>query len=453
MLLCASDMHAISSVMNHRLVTSSPLLFKQDDYSKHEDKSFSFELQPWVSGMYDVKHTMENLGINGKTSMTLNQQGLGDMNPEFILLGATDIDRNYSSTINLTPSMLLVGGLFHIYKQFEHVFLDVRTALINCRTQICIEELGGGNGGMSQPDGTVITNAYQAFTQADWNYGKIGDLKTKTGLDNIQVMFGYTQQMDLFSSDSCDSYFAGFGLLEIPIGKGTQGEWLFEPQVGTNHCAFGFGTDFMFVQDHGGSLVFGGNYRYMISNWERRSFDLSSNGLWSRYLGLDTIDELGTEGPVNPLQGINLFTQDALIDGRSQVTLYTRLEKRWEHCLFEFSYNFFYTQKELISQVDTIASGFGIYDVFTSGGVSTSHLAQIWQANTTLDATPVTLVTSDLDLVFGAAGAWMSNMVAGRLQSIHDTCTLGIGASAEMAHSAQALSSWSVWANFEVLLP
>ena len=451
MLVFGSELHSYSSIMNHRLVTSEPLLFKQDDYSKFDDKTLSFEIAPWGAGMFDPKHTMANIGVNGTDSMVLNQLGGGDINPELILLGAATEDRNYLSTVTLTPKMYMFGGLFHLYKQFENVFFDIKTALINCRTHIVIDEVGGGNGGMSEVDGTVITNAQEAFTQADWNYGKFGTVQNTTGLDNIQVMLGGSGEIGS-SSHSWNSFLAGFLLLEIPTGKGSQAAWLFEPLVGTNHCGVGFGADFMGVSDSQWSIVAGGNYRYLIANSETRSFDLAPNGAWSRYLALQSIAELGS-GPVNGLPGINLFTQDALIDGRSQVTLYARLQKRWEHCLFELSYNFFYTQQETITFIDeSIDAGYGVYYVTDFGGVTTAHLAKISQATPAFDATPITLVTSDLDLASGAAGAWMSNMVAARLQYICDKVTFGLGGSAEMAASVQALSSWSVWLNLEVLL-
>ena len=69
LLSCSTNMQAISTAMNHRLVTSSPLLYKQINYS---EKEMSFELEPFISGMFDPEHTMANLGINGQSSMTLN---------------------------------------------------------------------------------------------------------------------------------------------------------------------------------------------------------------------------------------------------------------------------------------------------------------------------------------------------------------------------------------------
>src|SRR3989338_2910922 len=103
--------------------------------------------------------------------------------------------------------------------------------------------------------------------------------------------------------------------MEIPTGTGTKSEWLFEPQVGTNHWALGFGADFMALIHKDFSFVFGGNYRYIFGNWETRSFDLTSNGQWSRYLGIELIADLSTGPTIPGAQGINLLTQNAFING------------------------------------------------------------------------------------------------------------------------------------------
>lgn len=441
----------ISTVMNHRLVTSSPLLYKQVDYA---EKQLSFEIEPWASGMFDPEHTMENLGINGQANMILSQQGFGDINPELLLLGSSNSSRDYTSVISLKPELFMFGALLHFYKQFEFAFFDVKTALVNCKTIINIEEFGGGNGGMSQPNLDPIYNAYDAFTQSDWNYGKFGQAQSVIRLENIQLTAGVSKEMASFSSQDCKSYIAGFVLMEVPTGKGTTAEWLFEPQVGTNHCAFGFGADYMIAADNGFSLVTGGNFRHMIANWETRSFDLTENGQWSRYLAYEALSNFPTGPIVAGLQGINLFTQEALIEGRDQITLYARLQKRFQNCLFELSYNYFYAQQETIKTVKKIQPGYGIYDVFNSGGVSTASTATIAQANPIQDATPVALTTNDLNLSSGAAGLSMSNSIAARLQWEHEKgFTMGLGTSVDLAHSAQAISTWSLWANIEVLLP
>ena len=148
-----------------------------------------------------------------------------------------------------------------------------------------------------------------------------------------------------------------------------------------------------------------------------------------------------------------MFTKDVNVDGRNQVTAYARLQKRFKECLFELSYNYFYTQQETLTDVDVIKSGFGIYQVSTGGGVSTASTATIDQRYSTLDATPVTTVTADLDLNSAAAKHWVSNTIAARLQHVGEKTTYGIGGSADVAASLQAISTWSVWLNLEVLLP
>ena len=446
LLSCSVNMHAISSAMNHRLVTSSPLLYKQINYS---EKEMSFELEPFISGMFDPDHTMANLGINGQSSIALNQNGFGDFNPELILLSSTNHD--YVSTMTLHPELFMFGALLHFYKQYEHIFFDIRTSILNCKTQINIAEFGPKIGTMPDFTGTKLNDAYDAFTQGDWQYGKFGDAQNETGLDNVQLMIGSSGQVG--SSQVAPSFLAGFILAEIPTGHGTRSEWFFEPQVGTNHWALGGGLDYMVAGDNGFSLVAGGNYRYIFANWETRSFDLTVNGQWSRYLALDTIANLEVDAIYPGLPGINLFTQDALIEGRNQVNAYARLEKKFEKCLFELSYNFLYTQQETINQTDIIASGYGIYDVYIAGGSTTASTATIAQADPVYDVTPVTVVTSDLDLLSGAQTKWMSSMVAARLQSRQESYCWGIGAAVDVANAVQAISTWSVWANFEILLP
>ncbi len=451
LLIFASQLDAISTVMNHRTIVSSPLLYKQTDYSR---PSLSLEIEPLVSGMFNPDQTMANLGINGQYNMTLNELGQGDINPEWLNLGATTSAGDYISTMTLTPESLIFGALVHFYKEWDHIFLDVRSAVINSRTQINIEQAGSTNGGgIPLSSGQKVYDAYDAFTQSDWNYGKFGELTNRTGLDNVQLLLGGFSELG--SRETCQSYLAGFAVVEAPTGHGTQAEWLFEPQTGTNHWALGAGFDYMAVGQTDFSLVLGGNYRYIFSNWETRSFDLTENGQWSRYLMVETIANVAAGIPIAGLPGINLFTQDALIHGRNQVTAYARAQQRFQECLFELSYNYLYTQQETITEITTIPSGYGIYYVTGGGGISTVSTATIAELPTfeQLDADPVTLVTSDLNLLSGAQSTWMSHTVAARLQKINEKSTCGIGASVDLAMSAQAISAWSIWFNFEMLLP
>lgn len=441
----------IATVMNHRGITSSPLLYKQIDYA-HENISIEFE--PWISQSFDPDRIMANLSLNQKSTVTLNQQGKGDINPAWLFLQSTNQDQNYSSTVTFNPSQQIYGLLFHTYQHWHNLFVDLKTSLINCKNKIEIVEFGGGDGGLASNTNQIIYNAYDAFTQKSLSYGKIGQEQTLIGFDNIQLMFGRSHEFGTMQGEKCRTYFAGFGLIEVPTGQGTTAQWLFEPQVGTNQWAFGFGTDLMWIMDYDYSLVVGGNFRHMIASWQTRTFDMQENRAWSRYLLLDDMTTLDLQPNIG-IPAINFVTQDALFAGQNLINFYGRLQKKFTTGLLELSYNLCYKQAERIRQVTPIPSGYGIYDLPTAGGMTTASTATINQAYPIADSVlnPVQLVTSQLDIHSGAQGQWLSNMIAVRLQKVKDFYTYGIGGSVDLGRGSQAISSWSAWANFEFLLP
>lgn len=453
LLIIECQLDAISSAMNHRLITSSPLLYKQINYA-HENLSIEFE--PWIGQSFDPDRIMANLSPNGRSTVTLSQQGGGDINPAWLYLQSANLYEDYQSTVTFIPKQQIYGLLFHTYKQWQHIFVDLKTSLLACKNQVKIEEFGGGNGGLESNTKEIIYNAYDAFTQNSFEYGKIGAEQKLIGFDNIQLMFGGSNLVDNMEGKKFQTIFAGFGLIEIPTGQGTTSQWLFEPQVGTNHWAFGFGADLMFTTDKNFSLVVGGNFRHMIANWEIRTFDLDQNshGAWSRYLLLEDITTLDSNPNVG-IPAINVLTQNALIEGRNEINFYARFQKKCESCLFEISYNLFYNEAETIKQVTRIPSGYGLYALGTTGGITTASTATINQAYPASDlyGSPVDLVNSQLNLDSGAQGQWLSNSLAARLQRVQECYTYGIGGSVDLGRGNQAISSWSAWLNFEILLP
>lgn len=456
-LLAAScnQLQALTSTMNHRLVTSTPLIYEQTNYVNHR---LNIDLEPIVIQSFDPDRIMANLSLNGRPSFVLSQQGNGNINPAWLSLGSKNMNEIYGSVVELEPVQQIYGGLFHCYKEFEHFFFDLRTSLIACKSQMNLTETGGINGGgIKTADGQIIYNAQQAFTQNDYLYGKIGNPEKIIGFDNIQVLLGAAGMVDTMQSSNFQTTVAGFALVEVPTGAGTTAEWLFEPQVGTNHWGLGFGLDLLFEFNRGYSFVFGGNFRHLIANWETRTFDLTENGAWSRYLLIESQESLNMQLNVGT-PAVNFFTQQALIAGRNQINLYARLERQFEKCLFELSYNLFYDEAERVQQVSGMAPGYGIYNLATSGGVNTASTATINQSASQVQGDMsgtgfVELVTSDFNLSSGAAGQWMSNAIAARVQKISEFYKYGVGGSIDLGRGSQALSSWAVWFNFELMLP
>jgi|GEM_PF-580365 len=439
---------AITSSITHRMMSTSPLLYKMIDYSKRQT---SYEIEPIFSSMYDSQHTISNLTPLGKQTLTFDQQGQGDINPTWINLMSNNTQANYNSKVTFTPNFTESGVLLHWYNQFEKKFIDIKTALVQCKSEIEINEVGGGNGLNAD-----VGNAQQAFTQDSWDYGKIGKANHVVGLDNIEIKFGGISRAT--SNDSAYNMFiSGFGLIEAPTGTGTKSEWLFEPQVGSNHWGLGFGFESLVSFDDSLKFMISGNYRYLAPAWEMRSFDLLGNGAWSRYLSVQDTYGLPTAPATLGLPGINYLTQQAYINGRSEVNVYTRLQKHFRSCSFELSYNLLSIQKETIGDIKKITPNYGIYALTGSsggsGGVTTSSSATINQDLTALDpiGAPVAITTDRFDKLSAAAGTYVTNTLATRLEIKNDNMIYGFGASIETAQSASAISAWSVWAKFEYL--
>ena len=447
LLTSSLQLTAITSNMTHRVMSSSPLLYKMIDYSKQQA---SYEGEPIFSSMYDAQHTIANLTPGSKQTLTLDQQGTGDLNPFWINLISNNSLANYNSQVTFTPKLQEFGVLLHWYNQFEKAFIDVKTALIQCKSEIKIDEVGGGNG-----LNTGILNAQQAFTQDSWNYGKIGESNQVTGLDNIELRVGgYTE---ISNESAYDIFFSGFGIVEAPTGSGTKAEWLFEPQIGTNHWGIGLGAETLFTNDNGLKVMVAGNYRYLAPAFETRSFDLTDNGAWSRYLLLQYNYDL-PNSPVAGVSGINYLTRSAYIKGRNEVNAYARLQKECSCCSFELSYNYLYVQQETVGSIANLATDYGIYTLTGSsgggGGATTSSTATINQSTTASDelfTTPVLLTTSMLDKASAQAGSYSTSSITARIEKTHEDFVYGLGANIEIAQSASALSTWAVWAKFELL--
>jgi len=435
------SLSAITSKIEHQTLTTAPLLYDLVDYL---EDSPGLEVAPIYSRMYDQSTTNSHLILHGKNTLVFDQKGDGDLNPMWLNLMSDNQLADYRSQVTFSPKFSQAGALVHYYYTPDNHawFFDVRTALIACQTEVAIEEKGGGNGLIPG-----VLNAQQAFTQESWNYGKIGLSQHVVGLDDVQVLVGTTRPCS--QAENCN--ISVFGVIQAPTGTGTQAEWLFEPQVGTNHWGLGCGSELIAYCDNEVRVFVGANYRYSFSAWETRSFDLASNGQWSRYLGLQLVN---SDNLALAIPGINIMTQKAKINGRSQLNIYTSLEKYFaSNWIVKCGYNYLYSEKETIKDITPLLSDYGIYAVSSQfgngGGISTSSSAHINQADTQLDPEMVPLSTSMLNKISAAAGTVSFHKVTTHIGYIQDCYNFSIGGTIDVALSSSAISTWAVWANFE----
>jgi hypothetical protein len=450
----ALDLSA-TSMIDVKSVLASPDLYNAMDLKA---RNVYLSAAPFIGKSFDAVRMAEALTMNGKAYFTLNEQGaagdssevLADMNPIIVGLttqaGGTGNAGVYKSTVELKPEVARYGSLLHGYKKWDKFFVDVKSAVVSTQTQIKIIETGGGNGDF----GSIKTFA-DAMSQSSRKYGKMGSLQKKIGVDNIQLMVGVINRFDQEGDNSAPSNNAltGYLLAEIPTGKASSAEWVFEPRVGSNHGAIGAGFEEYYINDTA-TIVVGANARHFFAAKETRSFDLKGKP-WSRYLLVVSLPAaLGAPGTLG--YGIDSLTLNATVKPGQQVQAYLRWVKKWSKLSCELGYTFFYHRKETVSDVADFANSFGIYDTFAAIREVTASSADINTYKPVADnAANVAIVKDDLDLDSAAVGMIASSSVSARLEYGRDRMRLGIGGSVEAAHSRSAYAAWTCWMNLGVL--
>jgi hypothetical protein len=443
-LLSGSSLYGITSNTNYRITSTNPLFFTFVD---HQAKKSGYEIAPFFSSMYHAQQANQNLILKSKNTITLDQGGFGDFNPSWINLVGNTQEAYYHSDVTFKPHVSQGGMLFHGYAESDSLYCDIKTAILETKSKITISEVGGNNG---LNDG--ISNAEEAFSQSDWNFGKIGQSNQVIGLDNIQIEVGTTKKF----LQAKNTFVSFFGLVEAPTGTGSQAEWLLEAKVGTNHWGLGFGTQTNSQLPDGLQIFTGMNYRYIFGAYETRSFDLLNNGEWSRYLGLQDTYGLPNSPDAYPLPGINFLTQQAHILGRSQLNIYGSIEKKFGNAgKFTLGYNLFYSEQEQIDEIAQLTPGFGVYALTGSsggaGGSATASHAQIYEASPTQDALlyPVAITVDQFDKRSACAGTMISHRFSTSLERVTDTYSYGFGANIDPALLSDGISTWAVWGKFE----
>lgn len=443
-----------TSMLDMRRKTSSPLLYSMMDmFEQKEGRDYYMSASIFGSNSFDSNDMAETLTISGKSYFTLNESGPtsslkvhADLNPIWIQLSTvgTGGGGDYKSTVELDPQVKIAGSLLHFYTKCNKYFLDVRSAILQCRTQVKIIETGGGNGAGS------INSFEDAMNSSTWNYGKMGSEQKKVGLDNIQCKFGFFHKFG--NDETSKKRLAAYAIAEIPTGKGTKAEWVFEPRVGHNHLGLGFGID-EYITTETTQLQIGISYRYLFGAREKRSFDLKDKP-FSKYIRVLSIPtSTAASGTASP--GINSLTLDTTVTPRCHLNATVRWLKRWKKFECEVGYNLFVRRKEELSNIAAFANEFGIYDLYAAGGKTLNAANMATAMNATVGALAVTpgvaLTHNDLDLESAAVDKIITSSFSARAGYVGKTVLCGLGCSADAAHSKSAYASWNAWANFGLL--
>ncbi len=410
----------------------------------------------------------------GKCCLEVREDGLGDIGSGYLnIFGENptvvpaDLTTPFSSNISVAPRRRVYGGIINIHHDLSAIrdglWYKVYMPLVRVEDDMRLCESNIVNPGVF-PDsaGDVITNATQAFEQRDWRYGKIACGKVAvSAIDDIDFKLGWTF-LDR-KNYNLGIYFDAL----IPMGNRPNGEFMFEPVVGNGgHGGVGFGTNFNWnfwhKKKHQLTFSLDFRYRYLFSAHERRSFDVTCNGDWSRYLVV-----ADASNPCIGCPGINFFTQDLKVTPRSTINLWSALHYQYSSFGFEFGYNLWYRQSEKVCLDDCCwddeAIGFldaqRAFAVTNCASFTSSSKAQLCNglgpvalaAGTAAAAdevfTPIT--RADLNLTPAAHPSALSNKIYAAVSvdsKFFDTkASIGFGGAYEFGECGRSLNNWSVW--------
>ncbi len=253
-----------------------------------------------------------------------------------------------------------------------------------------------------------------------------------------------------------------YALVGVPTGHGSKAVYLFEPMVGSNHAQFGLGLNaeksFEFRMCDRFSLYGEFKWRYGFKATETRSFDMTPNGQWSRYLLFTT-----PTANADPFFAINDLTFKAKVTPRNSFDLLLAAHVEKRQFSFELGYNLWYRQSEKVCPCINlpevgIADLVGIAQLTNSSPVTitTSSAATISEGvypneyQIPRDASYTLVTAANINSWSGAQAASCSNAVFGSIGYHHHILDLGINASYEGASNSNTASVASVWANIDI---
>ncbi len=395
----------------------------------------------------------EYFNINHKCSLNVQEDGSGDIDSLWFQVDSAP-GTFYSSNLSFHPKRQTYGALLYFSAKFCYgLSFNINTAVVQARNNMHICESTIQNQGILPGNPTVTTS----FANCDRKYGRICGDHTKTGLDDIQVKLVYNP----YQSEK--GYWDIYVLGGIPTGKGSKAVNLFEPLVGSKHAQVGVGIDAEWNIKTGEgctwSLLAEAKYRYGFKGDECRSFDLTANGQWSRYMLFVSQTDLFTTFPA-----INDLTFKVDVTPGSSFDFYLATHAEHERWNFELGYDFWYRSAEKISfDCKTTATGIGVADLvgiarqnpFTASTANISQGVQPGPNQMKSDAMFVPVTISDINLCSGAQATSISNSFYGsigyKVESECNTYQIGLNAAYEVGSSVNTPNNVSAWVDLDFL--
>ncbi len=236
-------------------------------------------------------------------------------------------------------------------------------------------------------------------------FGKIRGAQTKSGFASLEWIFGY----DFISKETahCGLNFR----VTAPTGSRTKGKYFFEPRVGNGKLwEVGLGlTSHVRIWEKDAEqelgFFFDVNFTHFCKGTERRSFDFTKNGFFSRYILLKQYDADGMFAE-KVLPAINITTLKCKVSVDIQMDAVLMFGYTYNDFIFDIGYNGWIRSREKVSiKQKILPNRYGLKGVqfvanpMTGNPVNTTEsTATIFETQPIIpDETPIFISTADLN--------------------------------------------------------
>ena len=396
--------HSHSFFRPHSLVNDS---FLEKSLTLHEwyNRDFTtrtlIEVDPFYYHSFNGSNIASYFLPNNKSCIIIGQNNTSDISSPWLVLGrniSSNPQSPFIASFKISPERNVYGAAFNIKIDLESIihqrtsclnnwWLQIFAPLLHTVHKLNITEIDFNGLGFTQVvSGQILgfLTATDALNNPAWNFGKLNPCALKkTGLGDIKLLLAYDFHKSSNTPASYLNKYSGnasvYGTLYIPTSHGSSAHFLFEPTLGNgNHVGLGLGTEGELIHsrisNHKFTLLASAELDYFITGKEWRSFDLSCNGDWSRYLLVAQ-----QQDPISPLPGINFLTMKVNVSPRIMANMWLALNYTGRNYMFELGYTFWARQKEHICVKKLCFSDTAIWDIvgecnnvgFTSGSQDT----------------------------------------------------------------------------------
>jgi len=378
----------------------------------------------------------------------------------------------FESKVKIRPRYKSFGAVVHHHKRFQaqpRAWVTAFLPFVETQSRLNFSEFDKQNeaqpqtdigSSFSSPSADTIHNATEGLNHPLWKYGKFSNhLQKVAGLADIHLRGGF----DIIHwKHLLSGLYVG---ITIPTSFRPKAEFIAEPILGNGgHFAIGGGKhsniEIRFKNKKFFNIIGNIDYYYLTRNTQRRSFDLISNGPWSRYLLLmnQSIVSSAQVGDVTTrnyftIPGINVFTKEMFVTPRSVVNFLFATHFNCRDFHFETGYNFWWKEGEKVRLKHPWGENVGIatftpkqtHDnatIATNRATSSTGFTAISESNLNIQsAAHPSAHSHKLYVTAGGDLTWKGNPFG-----------LYGGGGYEFGESNRSLDQWSIWAMMHIAL-